>query len=64
MTFSRNTLALVFSGILVLGFFLSGVFGVLDYLIVKALLFLGFGIFAGALVWIAVKDPENKNHLK
>ncbi len=64
MNIGRNSLALIFSGILVFGFFFSGVFGVLDYIIVKALLFLGFGIFAGILVWIAVKDPENKNHLK
>ena len=57
---NKNTLAIICSGILVLGFFFSGVFGVLDYIIVKALLFSGFAIFVSILIYIALKDSEQK----
>ena len=60
MAFSKNTLALIYTGILVFGFFFSGLFGVLDYFIVKALLFTGFALLGAALVWIAVKDTDSK----
>ncbi|MEY8848794.1 hypothetical protein AB9K26_08260 [Psychroserpens sp. XS_ASV72] len=60
MSFSKNSLALIYTGIILLSFFLSGIFDVLDYLIVKALLFIGFGILGALLVWIAVKEPNKK----
>ncbi|NRA91769.1 MAG: hypothetical protein HRU26_03635 [Psychroserpens sp.] len=60
MTIGKNTIALIISGILVLGFFFAGVFGVLDYLIVKALLFSGFTIFAAVLIWVALKNQDQK----
>jgi hypothetical protein len=60
MTFSKNTLALIYTGILVLGFFLSGIFDVLDYIIIKLLLFTGFALLGILLVWIAVKENGNK----
>lgn len=56
--FSKNTLALIYTGILVFGFFISGIFDVLDYIIVKALLFTGFASLGAILVWIAVKDKQ------
>ena len=58
MTLSKNTLALIFTGILVFGFFISGIFGMLNYIIVKALLFSGFGALVAVLVWIAIKDQQ------
>ncbi len=58
MTISKNTLALIYTGILVFGFFISGIFDVLNYLIVKALLFTGFAILGAILVWIAIKDKQ------
>ena len=60
MRFSKNTLALIYTAVLVLGFFISGLCGVLDYIIVKALLFTGFAALGAALVWIAVKESNTK----
>ncbi|WP_033961660.1 hypothetical protein [Psychroserpens jangbogonensis] len=60
MTLSKNTLALIYTGILVLGFFVSGILDVLDYIIVKALLFSGFAFLGAVLVWIAVKESDTK----
>jgi hypothetical protein len=65
MTFSKNTLALTYTGILFFGFFLSGLFDVLNYFIIKALLFLGFSVLGATLIWIGVKAlNDKKNHLK
>ncbi|WP_460219560.1 hypothetical protein [Psychroserpens sp. MEBiC05023] len=61
---SRNTLALVFSGLIVAGFFVSGILGILDYLIVKAILFTAFAALAVYLILMVLKDSEKKNHLK
>lgn len=61
---NRNTLALVFSGLIVAGFFVSGLLDILDYLIVKAILFTAFAFLAVHLVLVLLKDAENKNHLK
>jgi len=58
MTISKNNLALIYTGILMFGFFFSGVFDVLDYIIVKALLFLGFAALGAILAWIAIKDKQ------
>ncbi|MFK7781078.1 hypothetical protein [Psychroserpens sp.] len=58
MMFSKNTLALIYTGILVFGFFISGIFGMLEYIIVKALLFTGFAALVAVLVWIAIKDQQ------
>ncbi len=60
MTFSKNTLALIYTGVLLFGFFISGVFDVLDYIIVKFLLFTGFALLVFILVWIAVKNSNTK----
>jgi len=61
---NRNTLSLVFSALIVAGFFVSGVLDILDYLIVKGLLFSSFALLAVYLVVIVLKDSESKNHLK
>ena len=60
-----NKLALFFTAVIVLGFFISGIFDILDYFIVAALLFIGFGLLAGYMVWMVFLNSENKkNHLK
>ncbi|MCD2259965.1 hypothetical protein [Psychroserpens luteolus] len=61
---NRNTLTLVFSGLIAAGFFISGILDILDYLIVKAILFAAFVLLAVHLTIIILKDSENKNHLK
>ena len=58
MTFSKNTLALIYTGVLLFGFFISGIFNILDYIIVKLLLFAGFALLGVVLVWIVLKDTE------
>lgn len=58
MPFSKNTLALISTGIILFGFFISGIFDVLDYLIVKALLFTAFATLVAILVWIAIKNKQ------
>lgn len=60
MMFSKNTLALIYTGLLVFGFFISGIFDVLDYIIIKLLLFTGYALLGFILVWIAVKEPDSK----
>ncbi len=60
MMLRKNTLALIYTGILALGFFIAGLFDVLDYIIVKLLLFTGFAILGFILVWIAVKESDSK----
>lgn len=55
---SKNTLALIYTGVLMFGFFISGIFGVLDYFIIKVLLFSGFTALGALLVWIAIKDKQ------
>jgi hypothetical protein len=57
---NRNTLALVFSGLIVAGFFVSGLLDILDYIIVKAILFTAFVILAVHLVRILLKDVDTK----
>ena len=60
MSFNKNTLALTYTAVLVLGFFISGLCDVLDYFIVKALLFTGFAALITALVLIAIKELDSK----
>lgn len=60
MSLNKNNLALIYTGILFLGFFISGIFDVLDYVIVKALLFIGFAALIIILVLIAFKELDSK----
>lgn len=63
MTFHKNTIALTFTGIITVGFFVAGIFGVLDYFIVKLLLFVGFALLVFYLILMIIKQiSENKNH--
>ncbi|MDG5492096.1 hypothetical protein [Psychroserpens sp. SPM9] len=56
---SRNTLTLLFSGLIVVGFFVAGVLDILDYLIVKGLLFSAFAFLGFYLITIVLKDSED-----
>ncbi|WCO00602.1 hypothetical protein [Psychroserpens ponticola] len=57
---SKNNLALICTGVLLFGFFISGIFDILDYIIVKLLLFTGFALLGFILIWIAVKESDTK----
>ncbi len=61
MTLHKNTIALTFTGIITVGFFVAGIFGVLDYFIVKLLLFVGFALLVFYLILMIIKQiSENK----
>jgi hypothetical protein len=60
---NRDALALLYTSIIVAGFFIAGLFNILDYFIVKALLVLGYLVLFIYLIKIVLKDIENKNHL-
>jgi hypothetical protein len=58
---TKDAIALICVTLLALGLFISGLFDVLDYVIVKAMLFLGFGaLFVAALIF-AFKNESKKN---
>ena len=63
MTFSKNTIALIYTGVLVFGFFISGILDILEYIIVKLLLFSGFALLGFILVWVALKEPNPKEKI-
>lgn len=59
---STDAIALTCASILGLGIFVAGLCDVLDYFIVKALLFLGFGtLFVFAIINM-IKNETKKNH--
>lgn len=58
---NKNSLSLSLVALIVLGFFIAGLFEILDYFIIKALLFLSLGaLFILALVY-AIKNDSKKN---
>ena len=58
---TKDSIALTCVVIVTLGFFIAGLFDVLDYLIVKALLILSLGaLFVVAIIY-AVKNETTKN---
>lgn len=57
---NKDTLILIYTGIIVAGFFIAGIFNVLDYFIVKALLFIGYLVL---FIYLIKKVFIDKNHL-
>ncbi|MEF3078846.1 hypothetical protein [Winogradskyella poriferorum] len=58
---NKNSLALIFVTIVALGFFVAGMFEVLDYFIIKVLL---FTLFSGLLIfafWFGFINDTKKN---
>lgn len=58
---NKNSLALLFVAIVAFGFFTAGMFEVLDYFIIKALLFTLFGGLLVLAFWQALKNDTKKN---
>ncbi|WP_299367569.1 hypothetical protein [Winogradskyella sp.] len=58
---NRNSLALTIVGIIGVGFFIAGLLKILDYFIVKALLFGSFGVLFIIASWHALKNNSKKN---
>jgi hypothetical protein len=55
---NRNTLILVYSGLIVFFFFLFGLLDILDYIIAKVLLFSSLAALAFYLIHVYLKKPE------
>jgi hypothetical protein len=60
----KNTLALCFASVLVIGFFVSGLLDILDYFIVKVLLFSGFVALAIVAINYGVENEIKKKRLE
>ena len=60
MNWSKDTWILIFAATIGAGFFVGGLFDVLDYIIVKILLWGGFAIMFAYIVFMLVKDFEQK----
>lgn len=58
---NKNSIALLFVSIIAFGFFAAGMFKVLDYFIIKALLFTLFGGLLVVAFWHALKNDTKKN---
>lgn len=58
---NRNTIALIFVALIAIGFFVAGLTKTLDYVIIKVLLFLGFGVLIGIAVKYGLKNEAIKN---
>ena len=58
---TKDAIALTCVTLLALGLFVSGLFDVLDYVIVKGMLFIGFGGLFVAAIIIAFKNETKKN---
>ena len=54
-----NFIARALTGTIVFGFLIAGIFDVLDYLIVKVLL---FGTFIFLAIYMFIKLYQNENH--
>ncbi len=60
----KNTLALCFVGLIVIGFFVAGLFHVLDYFIVKVLLFSSSATLVVIAISYALKNETKKKRLE
>ncbi len=57
---NKNTIALLFVIIVTLGFFIAGLFEVLDYLIIKFLLICGYIGLVAVAIFFAVKNRKDR----
>lgn len=58
---NKNSLALITVAVLSIGFFISGLMQILDYFIVKVLLFGSFGILIVIAFSYAFQNDDKKN---
>lgn len=61
---NKNSIALIVACIITIGFFLAGLLDILDYVIVKLLLFLSYGALFIVAVGYAIKNDTKKNRPK
>ncbi|GAB4157157.1 MAG: hypothetical protein Tsb0033_08620 [Winogradskyella sp.] len=58
---NKDTIALSSTGFVGIGFFAAGLSNVLGYFIIKALLFLGFGILLIVAIYFTLTNDQKKN---
>lgn len=58
---NKNTMTLMSTGLISIGFFVAGMFEVLDYFIIKVLLFVGFAMLILVAFVYAFKSDMKKN---
>jgi hypothetical protein len=58
---TKNSIALSFVGLITIGFFVAGLLEILDYFIVKVLLFSSFGVLLIIAFGSAIKNDTKKN---
>ena len=61
---NTNTLALCFAGLIVIGFFIAGLLNILDYFIVKALMFSGFALLIVIAINYGLKNEIKRKRLE
>lgn len=61
ITLNKTTIPLIIAFAVAIGFFISGLFEVLDYFIVKVLLFTGFGVLFVWAMRAALINANKKN---
>lgn len=59
--FTKDIIALICTGIVTIGFFVAGIFKVLDYLIVRAVL---FGLFFGLILLVATHGKWSASEME
>lgn len=58
---TKNEFMRWFTGFIVLGFFVSGIFDVLDYMIVKLILFSCFSFVVANIYFVLFRDETKKS---
>ncbi|WP_157503292.1 MULTISPECIES: hypothetical protein [Mangrovimonas] len=57
---SRNVLSVIFTAVIAAGFFISGLFDILDNFMIKLLLFISFGAFIAYFCVMILSDKQSK----
>jgi hypothetical protein len=58
---NKNSIALILVALLTVSFFICGMLDVLDYFIIKSLLFVGFGGLLFLAIYFGYKNGSKKN---
>ena len=59
--FTKDKFMLLFTGLIVLAFFVAGIFDILDYFIVKFVLFVCFSFVVANIYYVLFKEKNKKS---
>ncbi|WMI69960.1 hypothetical protein [Mangrovimonas sp. YM274] len=57
---NKNVLSVIFTAVIAAGFFISGLFDILDNFMIKLLLFISFGSFIAYFCVMLLSDKQSK----